>query len=141
MNLWLLGAGGGGREKGTVREFGMDMYTALYLEWITNRDLLYSTGTLLSVMWQPGWEGSLGEHWGVCVRVCPYVCYIRVCAYMCASVYVLCVCVCLCLYVCWIWLCTYYLCGRVCPGDVCVCTWTSMPCELTGGLDTKKPCI
>ena len=71
----------------------MDMYTALYLKWITNRDLLYSTGTLLSVTWQPGWEGSLGEHWGVCVRVCPYVCYIRVCAYMCASVYVLCVCV------------------------------------------------
>ena len=25
-------------------EFGMDMYTLLYLKWITNKDLLYSTG-------------------------------------------------------------------------------------------------
>ena len=25
-------------------EFGMDMYTLLYLKWITNRDLLYCTG-------------------------------------------------------------------------------------------------
>ena len=24
--------------------FGMDMYTLLYLKWITNKDLLYSTG-------------------------------------------------------------------------------------------------
>ena len=25
-----------------VREFGMDMYTLLYLKWITNKDLLYT---------------------------------------------------------------------------------------------------
>ena len=25
---------------GTVREFGMDMYTLLYLKWVTNEDLL-----------------------------------------------------------------------------------------------------
>ena len=30
--------------KGIVREFGMDMYTLLYLKWITNKDLPYSTG-------------------------------------------------------------------------------------------------
>ena len=29
--------------EGRVREFGMDLYTLLYLEWITNKDLLYST--------------------------------------------------------------------------------------------------
>ena len=29
---------------GTVREFGIDMYTLLYLKWITNKGLLYSTG-------------------------------------------------------------------------------------------------
>ena len=29
---------------GIVREFGIDMYTLLYLKWITNKDLLYSTG-------------------------------------------------------------------------------------------------
>ena len=35
-----------------VREFGIDMYTLPYLKWITNKDLLYSTGnsTQCSVM-------------------------------------------------------------------------------------------
>ena len=28
--------------EGTVREFGMDMDTLLYLKWITNKDLLYN---------------------------------------------------------------------------------------------------
>ena len=30
--------------EGIVREFGTYMYTLLYLKWITNKDLLYSTG-------------------------------------------------------------------------------------------------
>ena len=30
--------------EGIVREFGIDMYTLVYLRWITNEDLLYSTG-------------------------------------------------------------------------------------------------
>ena len=30
--------------EGIVREFGMDMYTLLYLKWVTNKVLLYSTG-------------------------------------------------------------------------------------------------
>ena len=29
--------------EGIVREFGIDMYTLMYLKWITNKDLLYST--------------------------------------------------------------------------------------------------
>ena len=32
------------RVGGIVGEFGMGMYTLLYLEWITNKDLQYSTG-------------------------------------------------------------------------------------------------
>ena len=40
-SLWLLGEGW---RAGTVREFGMNMYTLLCLKWITNKDLLYSTG-------------------------------------------------------------------------------------------------
>ena len=40
MNLWLPGERVGGRD----REFGMEMYTLVYLKWITNKDLLYSTG-------------------------------------------------------------------------------------------------
>ena len=35
------GAGCGG---GIGGEFGIDMYMLLYLKWITNKDLLYSTG-------------------------------------------------------------------------------------------------
>ena len=38
MNFWLPGEMMGVRD----REFGMDMYILLYLEWITNKDLLYS---------------------------------------------------------------------------------------------------
>ena len=30
--------------EGIVRDFGMDMYTLLYLKWITNKDLLNGTG-------------------------------------------------------------------------------------------------
>ena len=30
--------------EGTGREFGMDMYTLLYLKWITNKDLLVDFG-------------------------------------------------------------------------------------------------
>ena len=45
-----------------VREFGMDIYT-LYLKWITNKDLLYSTwNSKFNVMWHPEWEGSLGKN-------------------------------------------------------------------------------
>ena len=36
--------GGEGWGEGIVRELGIDMYTLLYLKWITNKDLLYSTG-------------------------------------------------------------------------------------------------
>ena len=32
-----------------------------------NKILLYDTGTLLNVMWQPGWEGRLGENGYTCM--------------------------------------------------------------------------
>ena len=34
--------GGNVGGKGIIREFGTDMYTSLYLKWITNKHLLYS---------------------------------------------------------------------------------------------------
>jgi len=34
---------GEGWERRIAREFGMDKHTLLYLKWITNKDLLYST--------------------------------------------------------------------------------------------------
>jgi len=35
---------------GIVREAGMDRYTLLYLKWIINKDLLYSTGTRADIL-------------------------------------------------------------------------------------------
>ena len=49
----------GSQVEGIVREFRMDTYTLLYFKWITN---CIAHGTLLSVTWQPGWEGSLWEN-------------------------------------------------------------------------------
>ena len=43
MNSWLQGVGEGWWE-GIDREFGMNIYTLLYLKWITNKVLLHSTG-------------------------------------------------------------------------------------------------
>ena len=41
---------GEGWRGGIVREFGIDMYTLLYLKWITNKDLLIAQGSLLNIM-------------------------------------------------------------------------------------------
>ena len=47
----------------------MDVYTLLYLKQITNKDVCIVHGTLLNVMWQPGWEESLGENVKLLSRV------------------------------------------------------------------------
>ena len=41
------------------REFRIGMSILPYLKWITNKDLL---GHVPNGMWQPGWEGNLGEN-------------------------------------------------------------------------------
>ena len=43
-------------------EFGMGMYTLLYLKLITNKDLLDSTENCAQFTVQPEWEVSLGEN-------------------------------------------------------------------------------
>jgi len=58
----MVAKGWGRMGEGIVREFGMDMYTLLYLKWVTSKGLLCNTGNRLNVMWQPGWEESLGEN-------------------------------------------------------------------------------
>ena len=40
LEIEFMVMGGGGIDS----EFGTDMYTLLYLKWITNKDLLYNTG-------------------------------------------------------------------------------------------------
>ena len=51
-----------GWEEGIVREFGIDMYTPLYLQWITNKDLLYSKGSSAQCYGAAWMGGSLGEN-------------------------------------------------------------------------------
>ena len=54
MNLWLL--------RGRNREFGMAMYTLLYLKWITNKDYCVVHGTLHCYV--TAWTGGgLGGEW------------------------------------------------------------------------------
>ena len=38
-----------------------------YLQWLTNKDLLYSTRKSAQCYVQPGWEGSLGENGYMCM--------------------------------------------------------------------------
>ena len=56
ITLWFPG---GRMGEGIVRESRVDMDTLLDLTRRTSKDL---QGTLLHCMWQPGWEGSLGEN-------------------------------------------------------------------------------
>ena len=44
----------------------MDVYTLLYLKWITNKDLLYSTGNSAQC-YVAAWMG--GEFWGEWIHV------------------------------------------------------------------------
>ena len=44
------------------RQFGMDVYTLLSLKWITNMDLLYSTGNSAQCYVAAWMERSLGEN-------------------------------------------------------------------------------
>ena len=53
--------------EGTARELGMDRYTLLYLKRQPTRMSYIAHGTLLSVMWQPEWEGSLGWNGHTCI--------------------------------------------------------------------------
>ena len=51
----------------------MDRYTLLYLKWIANEDLPYSTRNsaqyyVAAWMGQPGWDSVLGEEW-ICVYI------------------------------------------------------------------------
>ena len=46
-----------------VREFGMDMYTLIYLQWITNKDLRYSLGNSAQC-YMAGWRRvRFGGEW------------------------------------------------------------------------------
>ena len=62
--MWLPGGRVGW---GIVREFGVDMYSLLYLKWITNKDLLYSTWNT-ALCYVAAWmRVSLGENRYMCM--------------------------------------------------------------------------
>ena len=51
------------RGDGLVREFEVNFYTRLYLKWITNKDLLYSTGNSAQC-YAAAWMGEeFGGEW------------------------------------------------------------------------------
>ena len=56
--VFIMGEGLG---EGKLGSLGLtcDLYTLLYLEWITNSDLVNSRGTLLNILQQPNWEKNL----------------------------------------------------------------------------------
>ena len=49
--------------EGIVREFGMVMYTLLYLKWKTNKDLLYSTKNSAQYYVAAWMGGEFGGDW------------------------------------------------------------------------------
>ena len=53
----------GERMGGRDREFGMDVYTLLYLKWITNNDLLYSTWNSAQCYMAAWMGGGFGREW------------------------------------------------------------------------------
>ena len=55
MNLRLLGERDG--------EFGINIYTLLYLKWITNKDLLYSTWNSAQCCVAAWMGGGFGGEW------------------------------------------------------------------------------
>ena len=49
------------RERG-LKKFEIDMYTPLYSKWITNKNLLYSTGNSAQSYMIAWMEGGFGEN-------------------------------------------------------------------------------
>ena len=43
-----------------VGEFGIDLYTVIFKMDNQQGPTCIAQGTLFNVMWQPGWQGSLG---------------------------------------------------------------------------------
>ena len=61
-----------------VREFGMVMYTLLYLKWITNKDLLYSTWNSVQCYAAAWMGGEFGGEWiHVYVWLSPFLVHLK----------------------------------------------------------------
>ena len=49
--------------EGMVREFGMVMYTLLYVKWVSNKGLLYSPGDSAQCYVEAWVGGEFGGEW------------------------------------------------------------------------------
>ena len=63
LREWTYGCQGKGCREGIFREFGINMYTLLYLKWITNKDLLYSTWDFAQCYLAAWLGGEVGGEW------------------------------------------------------------------------------
>ena len=62
-------------DKGTVREFGMDMSTLLYFKWITNKVMLRYSTRNSAQCYVAAWVGvGLGGEWIHVVCVAKHLC-------------------------------------------------------------------
>ena len=59
---------GEGAGEGTVRKFGRDLNTLLYLKWVTSKDLQYSTGNSAQCYVAVWMGGDLGGRMDTCQR-------------------------------------------------------------------------
>ena len=70
-NLWLLG-------EEIIRKFGRDMYTLLYLQWISNKDLLQGTGNSGQYCVAAWLQGEFGGKWiHVYVWLSPFAIHLK----------------------------------------------------------------
>ena len=72
-DLLHYGCQGDGCGEGIVRDLGMDRYKLLYLKWIINKNLLYSTGNFAQC-YMAAWMGRefVGEWLHVYVWLSPF---------------------------------------------------------------------
>ena len=64
--------------EGIVKDFGKVMYTLLYLKWITNKNLLYSTGNSTQCYVAAWMGGGFGEEWiHVYVWLSPFTVHLK----------------------------------------------------------------
>ena len=62
--------------RGKDRESGMDRYTRLYLKWITNKDLLYSSGNTAQC-YVSAWMGGEFEGEWIHVWLSPFAVHLK----------------------------------------------------------------
>ena len=64
--------------EGIVKQFGMDRHTLLYVKWITNKQLLYSTGNSAQCYVAAWMGGDCGGEWvHVYVWLSPFAVHLK----------------------------------------------------------------